>query len=875
MKRILLLLSAFALAACVNEKYDMEEQGGERFAFTAGFSDDTGPETRVVLDHYQQRLLYVLWEKGDKVSVYDGRNKAQFVSDRAGLSSTLLLDEGQTCNEQAEKYYALYPYDEEAVFSEGYVETSLPAVQYARRDAFSAHRAVATATKDDKNFVFQNVTAVFKAIITSDVVKKLVFTGNDGETVAGNIKISYADATYKISGNASTSVTVLPQDDAQFFTPGVYYFTVLPQTFSNGFTITIHLEDESTEARVVSGNTIIPRSSLSEGKPIGTEGEGTELSPYLIKNKYDLEGLSTIVADDDIKCDQTTYIRIINDIDLQGIENWRPINNIRDPKYISKLHIDGQKSNTESYTISGFGASSFTPGMVVKMVDSKENVVTDASKSQPSLFGILRGTVQNLNIVGTSLELGSTSTVSVLAGLIGYPTLNETVTVQNVHISNSTLKGKKVVSGFAGMAYNAEIINCSSTNVAIEASGEHASGLIARFDGNLTLNNCHVSGSVEGTTGLGGLVGYNEDDDGTSNGTLSITGSSSRCAIAGNYQVGGLVGYTALNTDITSSYVLANITGEAMKRSGSFFSGKQVGGILGVADTGVELDVQKCYYKGTISADGSFVGGIVGYSKGITTITNCHANCTSITNTGAYNKNHSSTNYDLIGVGGILGGHSSTGNLSITCCFVDQGTITSKANGTVTTTNMPATWDAWVDAVKTPNRKNYYLGGGVGGILGYSGSTNTEVNKNISWITSLTCTRTNILDASCGPIVGCLPQDNDKSVANNRYYNSPDGLTHFEFSDTHTGYVPRALNLDKEDRTKVISALIPGEGESARLNQYCVYNKEAANNGIGGQKNAPSNVAKDGNWNWDTAIWNVDNYKPFLKVHAAVYNSQQ
>lgn len=855
----------FALVACVNEKYDMEEQGGNRLAFTAGFSDDIGPETRVILDHHQYNFLHVLWEKDDKVSVYDGQNNAQFVSDRTGLSSTLLLDEGQTCNE-VQKYYALYPYDGDAVFSEGYVETSLPAVQYARRDAFSAHRAVATATKDDKNFVFQNVTAVFKAIITSDRVTRLVFRGKEEETVAGNIKISYADATYEISGNASTSVTVLPQDDAQFFAPGVYYFTVLPQTFSKGFTITIYLGDGTEEVRDVSGeDIIIPRSSLSEGKPIGTEGEGTETKPYLIKNKYDLEGLSTIVAADDIDCDKTTYIRIMNDIDLQGIDNWRPINNIRDSRYISKLHIDGQKNNTESYTISGFGASSFPAGQIL---DSQGKLVTDASKSQPSLFGVLRGTVQNLNIVGTQLELTSTSTVSVLAGVVGYPTL-EKVIVNNVHVSNSTLKGKKVVSGFAGMVYNAEITNCSSTNVNIDASGENSAAFIARFDGDLTLTNCHVSGTVKGIKGVGGLVGFNEDDDGSSDETLQITSCSSTCEIVGNYQVGGLVGYTALNTEISSSYVLGDVTGQSKKRSGNFYPGKQVGGILGVADTGVELDVQKCYYKGAISADGSFVGGIVGYSKGKATITDCHAH-TSITNTGSYNEKHSSTHYDLIGVGGILGGHSSTDDLSITCCFVDDGTITSKANGTVTTTNMPATWDAWVNAVKSTSRKNYYLGGAVGGILGYSGSKNTEVNTNISWITSLTCTRTNILDASCGPIVGCLPQDNASSVANNRYYNSPDGQTTFNFSDTHTGYVPRALNLANEDRTRVISALIPGEGESARLNQYCVYNKKAENTG-----NTPTNVAKDSKWNWNTNIWDLTGYKPFLKVHAAVYSAEQ
>ena len=79
MKRILLLLSALAMVACVNEKNELKVQGG-RFAFTAGFSDDAGPASKVILDHSViNDNLYVLWENGDEVSVYDGQNNGRFV----------------------------------------------------------------------------------------------------------------------------------------------------------------------------------------------------------------------------------------------------------------------------------------------------------------------------------------------------------------------------------------------------------------------------------------------------------------------------------------------------------------------------------------------------------------------------------------------------------------------------------------------------------------------------------------------------------------------------------------------------------------------------------------------------------------------------
>ena len=855
MKRTLILLSALAFASCINEKHHPEEQGG-KFVFTAGFSEETpmgeDAKTKVFLDHnYYYNTLYVLWEKGDQVSIYDGQNNGKFVSDRIGLSTSLILDEG-SFDESAQKYYALYPYDGGAKFEfdeengDQYVTTTLPAEQIARRDAFSSHIAIADCTQDDKNFVFRNVTAVFKVNITTDKVVSLVFRGNNEEVVAGDIKVSYDDVSYGIAGNPSTTVTVKPEGET--FVPGVYYFTVLPQTFNDGFTVTINMSDKGSLVRVVETSASVPRSSLSVGRAIGTDGSGTEQKPYLIKNKYDLEGLATIVSDDDILVDETTYISIEADIDLQTIDSWKPINNIRDRRHISKLDVEGN-----NHTISNFAPSTIAQGQLVSGdVDSGHN--------QPSLFGVFRGSVRNLYITNARVQKPDMSTVGILAGWVGYDGL-ETSYVENVHVSG-ILSGKKAVGGMSGMAYNAVFTNCSS-DVNVTATGEHASGFIARFYENVSVVNCHASGKISGTTGIGGILGANEM---TSKTTINVEQCSSTCAISGTYQIGGLVGRTQSPIAITQSWVKAGITATTTPKSGTLNPGKHVGGILGVSAESASVTIQENYYKGDISADGSFIGGIMGYATGPVTIENCHSHC-NIENTGEYLRSKSK-NYDMIGVGGILGG-SVGSSLSIETCFVDEGEISSNAKGTLTAQNMPQTWSAWVEAVADYKRTSYYLGGGVGGVLGFVGTENSIVfGGNISFITSITCARTSAFDAPCAPIIGCISSAAEfDNKDKNRYYQSPAGKR-MDLLDKTTGYEPRDLTtLPAGNKTTdiVVNACENG----SNINQYCLYNRPVAND----QDNSPCATAKNSKFIlWNESIWDLSQRKPTLRrVHANVY----
>lgn len=830
------------LVSCSKEIYDVEEKGGKPW-FTAGFSDASGGKTKVLLDHNQNlRHLNVLWETGDAVSVFDGPGDGRrYQADRVGISANLLpVSEG--VDPKAPVYWALYPYKSDAVMSEengqNYINTTLPAVQTAKRDSFSEHLAVAVTSSDNRNFVFKNVTSVFKANITSIFVKKIEFRGNNNETVAGPIKVNVADASYTVMGEEEKSITINPPA-GDTFVPGRYYFTVLPQRFEKGFTITITMSEGEPVVRTVDGPVDVPRSTLAVGSPVGTAGNGSEREPYVMANRYDMEGLATIIADDDIDNSETTYIELSGDIDMAGCDYWEPVNNSRSAADIAKLSIEGN-----GHTIENFYPTSFKTGQ-----DGKD-------KCQISLLGILYGRVDSLNIVGDIRD--TMSTVGILAGWVGFKDGDVTLAaeVNDVHV-RGVVEGRKAVGGMAGMARNATFTNCSA-DVQVTALGEHAGGLVARFYENVSFTDCHATGQVVGEAGVGtgGLLGYNEA---VSTEKISVIRCSATGDVSGNYQVGGLIGHTKSDMCIEASYATGDISAiSRSKTAGEFHAGKHVGGILGVCAGSSEVEIANCYYgpfageeRKTITAHGCYIGGILGCNASTVAITDCQAECNIINNLTE------DLQYDMHAVGGILGGSKGT-SVSVGYCFPD-GTISTYAYGTMT--RSPETWDEWSSyADSAKEGEGGYKGGAAGGIIGYT-STLPVLTYNISWISSISCERNNIYDAPCAPIVGCLPNDST-ALADNRHYFVNHQIV---ISDTFGEYLPLAPSqvTTKAQRDYIINSR---GGSFDAVNQYCLYNRE-----IGGNPKVPSSTAKT--WKWElqkdgsgNECWNIAGDKPYLNI---------
>ena len=144
---------------------------------------------------------------------------------------------------------------------------------------------------------------------------------------------------------------------------------------------------------------------------------------------------------------------------------------------------------------------------------------------------------------------------------------------------------------FGDTGNGTRITNISLFNVNIKGD-DYVGGLVAKNEGSII--NSYMTGMVEGSRNIGGLVGRHNGG--------SITNSYAIARIIGQSDyVGGLVGGNNEGS-ITNSYALGNVTGRSY----------HVGGLVG--DNGGSIT--NSYATGAVEGNGS-VGGLVGTSRGL------------------------------------------------------------------------------------------------------------------------------------------------------------------------------------------------------------------------------------------------------------------
>lgn len=117
-----------------------------------------------------------------------------------------------------------------------------------------------------------------------------------------------------------------------------------------------------------------------------------------------------------------------------------------------------------------------------------------------------------------------------------------------------------------------------------------------------TIQNCNVTGKVNGYNYSGGIVGYANDN-------THILNCSFQGNVEGNGQDrGGIVGSTSIGCDVSGCFVTGTVTG-----------GNCVGGIAG---NGVGT-IKNCYALADVTAAGDSAGGIAGYAYNLS-IENCY-----------------------------------------------------------------------------------------------------------------------------------------------------------------------------------------------------------------------------------------------------------
>lgn len=313
--------------------------------------------------------------------------------------------------------------------------------------------------------------------------------------------------------------------------------------------------------RLLATATFLICSLLTTFAQFSGSGNGTEDDPYLIFNETQLAQVSNFLNQEGV------VFKLMKDLDLT---DWIAENNPRQgwlPIGVESMPFMG-KFLGNNHKVSGL-------------------MINRSSTDYVGFFGYISGaSIDNLTIEGSSV-MGASN----VGGFLGYASGSE---ITNCNLSLTTgVEGISNVGGFVGQSLNS---NYSTFN---------------------------VEASVKAQSYLGGFVGLAE---------------------GGNWQQGFLSGQRTSTGEYAGGFAgkLTSVTLSDIKQKGNVSGQDYTGGFVGCSSNGkftrcdVESNVQgaqyvsgfagalevttssfnTCFHKGTITATGDYVGGIVGVSKG-------------------------------------------------------------------------------------------------------------------------------------------------------------------------------------------------------------------------------------------------------------------
>ncbi|MCQ2184657.1 MAG: hypothetical protein MJY62_04530, partial [Bacteroidales bacterium] len=251
-------------------------------------------------------------------------------------------------------------------------------------------------------------------------------------------------------------------------------------------------------------------------------GKGTEEDPYML---WDCEDLLCIRPIIEANPNVYQYFRLACDIDMEGIGNWKPINdgNVKDAsgtQFAGRIHFDGNNKTLSN-------------------LKSTNNAYT-------SFFGVLIGSVKDLRFMNPVISATSSS-CAVIGGYIGQannPGKVENVTITGADVSYST--GSAVAAIAGAVIATAEISGVTVSNSTFTYNAKDSNNAAGILFGNqnnknytISINDCHsINNSATFTTApkyLGGVIGY------------LCAGTISKCSVTGDLSatcnnIGGIVG---------------------------------------------------------------------------------------------------------------------------------------------------------------------------------------------------------------------------------------------------------------------------------------------------------------------------------------------
>lgn len=342
----------------------------------------------------------------------------------------------------------------------------------------------------------------------------------------------------------------------------------------------------------------------SYGKYGGGTGESN--NPYLI---YTAEQLNTIGLNQE---DADKHFKLMADIDLSAYQGDRfnRIGYYEPPEYFPSWHppfegvFDGN-----NHTI-----SNFTYVIDVNKPMKEGGLWGDECVG---LFGVVSGAqaqIKNLGLINPNIHPAITCTERVSAvGAIAGRLSDGSIT--NCYVEGGKISGDNSIGGLVGSNLEGTISNCYTTCNVTWAKGRWLRPLDLPYElnagsfGGLAgssrgwIYDCHATGSVQGASSTGGLVGNSDSDWWNPEPKIGVISNSHVTGdVSGDKYVGGLAGQNRGKID--RCLAVGNVSGS-----------DSVGGLVGNIDM-EEGSISHSYSISNVSGNEQ-IGGLVGYSNGL------------------------------------------------------------------------------------------------------------------------------------------------------------------------------------------------------------------------------------------------------------------
>ena len=239
-----LLAAGLVLFACQKERTNQDSalvSSEKQLTFTATID---GAGTRTALDGSK-----ITWNPAEAINIFYGASGGScFVSTNTepsqsvSFSGTLTAFTGTTESGEANSFWAIYPYQENNSSDGTRVTAYLPDHQVGVAENIPDATMLMVAKAPGLALAFKQVCAMLRVIVDTPDIERIEIHGNNNETIAGRILVKM-DAQgnpewQQISEASGKKIELTPSGTT--FEQADYYVPLLPQEFSEGFTITCY-----------------------------------------------------------------------------------------------------------------------------------------------------------------------------------------------------------------------------------------------------------------------------------------------------------------------------------------------------------------------------------------------------------------------------------------------------------------------------------------------------------------------------------------------------------------------------------------------------------------------------------------------------------